>query len=181
MSGPFDLSRNTSLRTLETTATSIVCMCAQGAASGFLRAVVSTIIPSLPLDVVITYCDEDFGFHLWTNWPFSTGYSPAPVIRMKKIEEGRARYHAKRFKVLREVHKVRSFRLVLCADVSGCVARYSVGVLKRLVETERERGGLDYLQCKLLIVSEVRAPHSRPLDRATGYTPIAAYIRASAL
>ena len=89
-------------------------------------------------------------------------YGPAIVPR----EEGGA--HSLRFEVFREMYEVRSFRLVLCADVFGCALMRSVRALKQIVATERESGRLDYLQCESSIISEVRAPRSRLNDSPTG-------------
>ena len=145
----FDLSRNKCLRTLETTALSIIR--SQGAASGFLKAVLSTTVLSLPLDVVITYCDEDLCL----------------LILRGRLARKEGDAHSRRLKVFREMHEVRSFRLILCADVFGCVKR-SVQALRQIVAAERESGGLDYLQWEPLIISEVRAPRSRYNDFLTG-------------
>ena len=76
--------------------------------------------------------------------------------------------HSERFKVFREMHEVRKFHLVLCADVFDCVVKNSMRVLKQIVEAERARGGLNYLQCEPSIISEVRAPRCRPHDFRAG-------------
>ena len=158
----FDLSRNKRLRTLETTALSIIR--SRGAASGFFKAVLSTTVHSLPFDVVITYCDEDLGLSLRKDRLVRVGFmfGPGPVPR----KGGDA--HSRRFKVFREMHEVRSFRLVLCADVFGCTLMHSVRALEQIVATEMESGGLDYLHCEPSIISEVRAPRSRLNDFSTG-------------
>ena len=152
----FDLSRNKSLRTLETTAWSITC--AGDAASGFLKTVLSTIVPSLPLDVVITYCD------------CVLGVSGREIYRPSSLSlpSARATHHLGRFKVFREMYEARKFRLVLCANVFGWAVERSMEVLEQAVEGEKARGGFDYLECEPLIISEVRKPHSRPSDRSTG-------------
>ena len=53
--------------------------------------------------------------------------------------------HRKAFELLREVRKARDFRLVLCADVWGAVAEYSVRMLKRAVAAESNNQGFDVL------------------------------------
>ena len=158
-----DLSRNKCLQTLETTSLSIIC--SQDATSSFLKAILSTTVSLLPLDVVITYRDQDLGWFLRKDGLVCARfgmYRPEPV----PLKEGDS--HSRRFKVFREMHEVRSFRLVLCADVFGCTLMHSVGVLKQVVAAERKSGGLDYLQCKPSIISEVRAPRSRCNDLPTG-------------
>lgn len=151
----FDLSRNKSFRTLETTAQSISA--AGNAAPGFLKAVLSTIPSHLPLDVVITYQDLDVGYFVNT-W--------AKFVRVTKSPEPSAedaRCHQKRFRVLSEIFRVRKFRLVLCADVPDCIAKYANWVLEDIVEAERKNGGLGYLACGPSIVTETWVPrvHSR--------------------
>ena len=152
----FDLSQNKYLRTLETTAASIIR--APAAASDFLGAVLSTTVPSLPLDVVIAYEDRDHGLFL----------REPRHIRVWHRCDPASDEHSKLFKVFREMHEVRSFRLVLCADVFGCVQMRSVRVLEQIVAIERKRGGLDYLQREPSIISEVRAPHPRPNNFSMG-------------
>ena len=80
------------------------------------------------------------------------------------------------------MHEVREFQLVLCADVFGSIAEYSVQELKQAVKEEKARGGLDYLRYEPLIISEMRAPRSRPRDRHTGeHKGTSYYLDASAL
>ena len=76
--------------------------------------------------------------------------------------------YSRQFELVREISKVRDFQLVLCADVFGGAVEYSVFELTQTVEGEKARGGLDYLRCEPLIISERRAPRSRHLDRHTG-------------
>ena len=159
----FDLSRNKRLKTLETTAESITA--AGDAASGFLKAVLSTIASPLPLDVVITYGDNDIDrcvYYFPKGRPVRVKYSP---------QEQRATvalHHPERFKVFSEMHRMREFRLVLCADVLDCIAEHAVGVLERVVEEERMNGRLDYLRCEPLIIFEIRSPRIRFGDDGPG-------------
>ena len=151
MRSDFNLSRNKSLRALETTAASITA--AGDTASGFLETVLSTITSPPPLDVVITYQDTEFDFRTFT--------------RKKPVRVDCA--HLARFKVFGEMHRVRGFRLVLCADVLDCMAEDAIRALEHIVEVERADGGLDYLLCEPLIISERRSPRTRPEDIPTGY------------
>ena len=156
----FDLSRNTSLRTLETTAKSITV--AGDSASGFLKSVLSTIVSPLPTDVVIVYREEELNFQIrYQKRPITVEY--APWMRFSIAN------HPGRFKVFREMCGTREFRLVLCADVLDLAAKSGMRTLKRLVEVERKNGRLDYLSCEPLIISEVRAPRVRLRDDQTGY------------
>ena len=88
--------------------------------------------------------------------------------------------HPERFKVLSEMHRVREFRLVLCADVLDCAEDYAVRVLEHIVKTEMMNGGLDYLRYKPLVISEARSPRTRLSDDCAGQKGISP-IRASAL
>ena len=70
-------------------------------------------MPSLPLDVVIAYNDGDNGFVAWdTERITRMGWGSAYVLQETSI----AMCHSERFKVLREMHEVRKFRLVFCAE-----------------------------------------------------------------
>ena len=76
--------------------------------------------------------------------------------------------HPERFKVFNEIYMVREFRLVLCADVRGCDAEDATRALESIVEAERMNGGLDYLLCEPLIISETRYPRTRPTGARMG-------------
>ena len=82
-------------------------------------------------------------------------FAPADVMAQSVL------HHSERFKVFNEMYRVRDFRLVLCADVLGCIAESAVRKLDRIVKAERMIGGLDYLLCEPLIISEIRSPHPR--------------------
>ena len=156
----FDLSRNTSLRTLETTAESIAA--AGDSASDFFKSVLPTIASPPPTDVVIVYHEGEFNFHIWcSERPITVEY--APWLRSSIA------HHPRRFKVFREMCATREFRLVLCADVLDSVAKRAMRTLKRLVDVEMENGRLDCLSCEPSITSEVRAPRARLRDDRIGY------------
>ena len=134
----FDLSRNTFLRTLETTAESIT---AGDSASDFYKTVLSTIASPLPTDIVVVYREGELNFHIWcTERPITVEYAPwleSPIAN-----------HPGRFKVFREMCGTREFRLMLCADALDSVAKSAMRTLKRLVEVERKKGRLDCLSCE---------------------------------
>ena len=173
MRGDFDLSESKSFRTIETTAISIAT--AGDAAPGFLKAVLSTITSTLPLDVVITYREFDVGGNL-CYWAKPIHVKDLhPVIRSPS-----ALAHLERFKVFSEMYRVREFRLVLCVDVHDCAEEYAMRVLEHVVETETMNGGLDYLRYEPLIISEIRSPRTRLTDDCAGQRGRSP-IRASAL
>jgi len=154
----FDLSHNSSLRTLETTARSITA--AGDTASSFLRAVLSTVTSPLPLDLVVNY--DMFEVH---------HYSPS-YLRVGRISPSewatQALDHLERFKVFCEMYVVRHFRLVLCADVLDCDIEDATRALKSVVKAERMNGGFDYLSCEPLIISEMRTHRTRRTDDEVG-------------
>ena len=162
----FNLSRSKSLRTLGTTVRSIIC--AGDTAPSSLRTVLSTVTSPMFLDVVIVYHDGDLD-----RWapdcygPSRVGHTCFFVPLPEEIAAYALRYQ-QTFKVFREMHEASKFRLVLCADVSDPVVEYTVEMLERYLEAERMEGGLDYLRCEPLIVSEVRAPRTRAQDDRAG-------------
>lgn len=104
-----------------------------------LEYALSTSTSPAYLDVVVVYMECDFG---GIN---PRGHSDRPHLReMSEADrEEEALWHNRRFKVLREVHKVRGFQLVLCADVWDPVGEFSVRILKAAVADERAKGGFD--------------------------------------
>ena len=70
-----------------------------------------------------------------------------------------ALWHRGLFRVFREMHAVRDFRLVLCANVWDPLGEYTVGVLKQAVTAERAAKRLDYLSLEPLVVY---VPRGRP-------------------
>ena len=93
----FNLSRNVSLRTLETTATSIAN--AGDSASGFLKAVLSTITSPLPLNFVITYRYFDVDLYV-SSWDRR--------FRVRGMAQN-VLDHPRRFEVFSEIHKCEGF------------------------------------------------------------------------
>ena len=161
----FNLSRNKSLQTLETTAESITG--AGSTAPAFLRTVLSTVTSPAPLDVVIVYRDYDFGYI--ENCLYCR---PDPACFRHRSRENRALDILRRKHQLRVFHamrKVRDFRLVLCADVFDCVVEHAIQALGLTANAwEMDRWGLDCLY-KPLIISERRAPRTRASDNCAGW------------
>ena len=151
----FDLSQNTSLQMLETTARSINC--AGDAASGFLKSVLSTVTSALPLDLVINYDVYGVPCHMRSY----IGRAP-PSDRA-----GEALVHLGLFKVFNEIYMVWDFRLVLCADVLDRNAQDARRALECIVR-EGMNGGLEYLSCEPLIISEKRSHNTRDTDSPVG-------------
>ena len=169
----FNLSRNKSLRTLETTAESIKQ--AGDTASFLLKTVLFSITSPTPLDLVIIYRNTDLdgiqynsrGFErvsIDNSWSEETDYEVRQQLRM-----------------LRKIQAVRGFRLVLCADVSDCMVEYAVEKLKRIVKVEKVTRGLGHLPYKPLIIAERRTIHTRSSDTRVGSLKCSGRMLASAL
>ena len=129
----FNLLRNKSLRTLETTASSIDD--ARGTASDFLMTILSSVTSPVPVDVVIIY--QDIYFEI----PF--------MLYQRRLE------------VSHKIHSTRGFRLVLCADVCDRVVERAIQWLEDFVKAGRMKGGLSRFPYKPLIISERRLLRTR--------------------
>jgi hypothetical protein len=146
----FDLSQNKSLWRLEVSAWSIDKALKDGSsdtALKLLKYALSTIQPpkSCQLSCVYTV----------TSFPgVSTGGDSAwphfrEVSQAKRVED--ASRHQRRFELYRELHNVRPFRLVLCANVWGPAVEHSVRTLKEAVAAENERKGFDGFSSEPLV------------------------------
>jgi hypothetical protein len=72
------------------------------------------------------------------------------------------------FKVFHEMHRVREFQLVLCADVLECVEKYATELLENArVKVGRKPGGPEFLR-KALVISERRSPQIRFCGASAG-------------
>jgi len=104
-----------------------------------LSHALSTSTSTTYLNVVVIYLDHDFR---GINPPGHPDQLNLREMSEADTEEETSR-HSRRFEVLREVHKVRGFQLVLCAQVWDPVGEYSVRMLKAAVADERAKGGFD--------------------------------------
>ena len=137
----FDLSQNRSLRTLQVTAWDINRVLNPGSpgTSCLLKYALSTITSPSFSEVVIRFRWRDFcGVESWRN-------PDLPPLRevSQGDREAEALRHHRRFEVIREVHKVRDFRLVLNAKVWDPAGEYSVRMLKEALAEEKAKGGFD--------------------------------------
>lgn len=158
------MSLNKSLRTLETTAESIDV--ALDTTSDFFKTVLSSITPSVPLDIVVIYQDIDL-----SHMPHCSWCNFESVRRRYSWQEPRDRVARFRhqFKTFREMHSARDFRLVLCVDAFDCMAEDSIKMLERIAKAEGAVGGLGYLQ-KPLIISERRVLRTSYMDLNVGWS-----------
>jgi len=161
----FDLSRNKFLRTLETTAGSIIS--ADDTASGFLKSVLSSIPPPVPLDIVILYRDHDLGARLDCQFCKPT----KPVCFSHNFPshwDFYAQCYRRQLKVFQEMRSVRDFRLILCADAYDCVGGDAIHILEDIVMEEEMKGGLSHAIRKPVIISERRTLRTRTTDDRVG-------------
>lgn len=161
----FDLSRNKSLRTLQVTAWSgdALRACSPAVAARLLTYALSTITSPVFTEFTAFYQEHHFcGVE-----------SPGPgQPRLRKRSPGEkaeeALWHRRRFEAFRRMHKVRNFRLVLCADVWERVREYSVRVLKAAVAAEEAKVGFDSIFPEPLVVYRPRASRPNPPKRMLG-------------
>jgi hypothetical protein len=126
----FDLSRNTSLRSLQIPTTKLDAALQNGNGSQLLIYALSTVQPSVYFQVMVIYETSTFrgvDSRKKTKWPHLWGRS----LSMKEAVE--ALEHRRRFGTLREVHEVRDFELVLCVNVWAPVEEYTTRRLKEAV------------------------------------------------
>ena len=162
----FNLSQNRFLRTLETTAESINA--AGDTASDFLKTVLSSVTSPRPLDVVIIYRDDDC---VYPPPCWECNLEPLRLhLCSQKIIDRLTLYHQRQLRVFREIHSVRDFRLVLCADISESSVGDVMKTLEDLVKAREVEGGLDRLLYKPLIVFERRVLRTRSTDHNPGFS-----------
>ena len=110
-------------------------------ASSLLKYALSTITSPSFSEVVVRFQWCDFcAVESWRN----PDRPPLHEVSQDDREAEALRHH-RRFEVLREVYKVRDFRLVLNATVWDPVGEYSVRMLKEAVAEEKAKGGFDDL------------------------------------
>ena len=157
----FNLSRNKSLRTLETTGESIHN--AGCTASTFLKTVLSSVTSSASLDVVIIYQDREIcGPSNVISEPFCHDHSS------QKVWDRQSMYYQQQLGVLRDMYNTRNFRLVLCADVPHFMVEHALEILRRVVEAGKVTRGFGHLH-EPLVISERRTFHTRYGDKKPGW------------
>jgi len=90
---------------------------------------------------------------------FSGVASHQPDIYEEMTPANRAReasWHRGQFEAFRQIHEVRNFQLMLCADVWDRVGEYVVGVLKRAIAAEKAAKRLDYLPSEPSVIYSPR-------------------------
>ena len=155
----FNLSRNKSLRTLETTGKSVDD--AKGTASDFLMTVLSSVTSPVPVDVVIIYQD----IHLEIPFIYPP-YNPIMPIYCYSLQT--FLLYQQRLEVSHKVYSTRGFRLVLCADVCDRVVERAIQGLEDFVKVGKMEGGSSHFPYKPLIISERRLLCTRKYDNLPG-------------
>jgi len=125
----FDLSKCRSLRSLEITGENIA-RCSDRTPR-FLGDLLSTITSSVFSEVVIVLEDGD-------------------------IHDLRV-FQCRLFSIARGMHEVKSFRLVISLEVWEGDRVCATEILKRHIDTEATKGGLDFLPCPPAIIFNTRA------------------------
>ena len=133
----FDLSRNESLRILQVAALCVTCF--PDETSNLLKQVLSTVTSPSLFEVVVLYRWDDFGGV--GSWQHSNLTPLHEVLRADGAAE--ALRHHRRFRVFREVHEVRDFRLVLDANVWGPAGEHSLQMLREAIAEEGAKNGFD--------------------------------------
>ena len=142
----------------------------QNTASDFLKTILLSVLPSALLDVVIIYRDCDLG---GLKFCYQCEEGSICFLHQPGLKERNARCHRQQLGVFREMYEARDFRLVLCADVSDCMAEHGKGVLERVAKAGQ------FLH-EPLVIAERRTLHTRYTDQNVGRT-MGGFIFASAL
>lgn len=148
-----NLSKNRSLRTLETTSRLLT---ATPAAPGHLLAAFATTKPhgDLPLDVVIIHDefeardDSPDSEMMWRSGVKDASASALHIVKSPKF----SLQNSERFKVYHEMYSERKFRLVLCADVVENIKEQAKEVLRG------ESQGPNGWPYELLVITKRRRP-----------------------
>ena len=156
------LSQNKALRALEVTASSVL-----DGEPDLLTYVLSTITSPVFSKVIVFYRDCDFR-GVRPTWLINL-YPFRWVSEAEQVEE--ASWHHRQFEVFRNMHRVRDFQLVLCADVQECVGEYTVQVLEEAIAAEEEIEGFDGFFSKSLLIYTPQRFGPKFLDDYTAGSP----------
>ena len=161
----FDLSRNKLLQTLQVTVwpADRLRVCSPAVAARLLTYALSTITSPVFTEVTALYREYHFcGVEL--------PWSDRPRLRRRTLAEKaeEASWHSRWFEAFQRMHKVRDFRLVLCADVWEEVGEYSVRSLKEAVAGEEARRGFDLNFPKPAVIYKPQASRPKPPMRMLG-------------
>lgn len=159
----FNLSQLKFIQTLEITEHSITSL-EFISASGFLKAVLSSITLPGSLNVVVIHRDIVPVFD-----PLDCKQAPL-CLRHSQVDDivMNERRFRKQLRVIREMHSVRGFRLVLCLDSVDCLMDKSRRLMEKIVTDAGEKGAFDFLSCKPLLVCERRILRTRVSDYTVG-------------
>ena len=170
MSSPkdFDLSRNRSLRAIETTMLSLEAslnLKLPSVRASNLRHALSTITSPVFAEVIVLFRDNDFCTMGYRCGPPDHCLSLAPNCREV-------------FEVLRRMRGIRDLELVLCADVWGYLVEPAVWQLKRAVANHWVKRGPDRLSRRPLVTFCPRGFPPAPGEPGNKNVEIASWIHA---
>lgn len=140
----FNLSKNKSLRTLETAVGSITCATD---AVNFFKSLLSTT--KMPLDVVVIYKEAQFGY----QWNQQRG----GPLRFS-IEH----FIIRQLRVLREACSGRNIQLIICVDVKEWIEERAVKIMERILEAEMGDQSSDYFKGEVSIICDKRTIRGDP-------------------
>jgi len=141
--------------------------CTPLAAASFLTHALLTIKSPFFFEVIVIYRDFDFG-GVGLSWSGSAIRSWfRSSIRLMPGDEAtmEASQHTLRFATLQNMHKARSFQLVLCVDVWEGVGDYAVRSLEEAVAAERAKGGFSWVSPEPLVIYKPRRSRQSHVER----------------
>ena len=153
----FDLSRNKFLRALEVTGRYIFRPLHQ-AGNPFLYAL-RTITSHVFAQVTVFFRNYELlnAEHPWREYGILCRLSLGEIsVEASALDQ--------QFKVLQEMHKIRGFQLVLCADTWDSVGEYMMGVLKNAVAVEEVKSGFGDTFPEPVVIHSPRGSHCRGME-----------------
>ena len=155
----FNLSRITSLRALELTASHIDAGLARDPTEIpiLLAYVLSTITSPVFSEVIVHYEVYDL-----SGIEFPGIYLPPP--RRNTYTRTTYEWHRLRFQTFRAMHRVKKFRLTMCVDVWDPVGECALGLLEGAIATEKAKGGFSDIFPEPLVIYNPRGSRSQTLE-----------------
>jgi len=148
-----NLSQHGLLRTLEVLASCILNQFSHGplAFPSHFMHVLSTITSPASFEVVVVYLGDNFH---GIQSQYSQEYQNLPPVpcmsQADRVME--SSHHCVQFRVPREIHKARGFRLVLRADIWNRVGEYPVQRLEEGMAVAKAQGVFDVFFPKPLVI-----------------------------
>ena len=122
----------------------------------------STIRSPTFSEVVVIYQDRDIPTPYYQLDGLPALWLLSPTQQARFASERRTV-----FGLLRELLRAHDFKLVLCADVWGCIRIHAMQELKRTISEEGTQGGLDNMSSRLMVTSRLREFLPSPGERVS--------------